>query len=228
MTLAHHQQHAAHHLHGTNQGDDRHHHADRHMAIVEQWNQVEAHGREGKAITGEGHDQAPESRHPHGRGERALLLRARGVWLDLGDRHGLLVRAGDEQPVDQEAHAKVDRRHHFERWPPADALDQELRERNAEGAGEAAEEGHQQDRLSVSRPVDPGDHGEGRLVEDDGLAGAEPDPQRVKHRQRTDPRPYDEECRGQQRAACHQHAAVPAIDPGADRDRAQAGDQQAG
>jgi len=52
--------------------------------------------------------------------------------------------------------------------------------RNAEGAGEAAEEGHQQDRLPVSRPVDPGDHGEGRLVEDDGLAGAEPDPQRVK------------------------------------------------
>ena len=122
----------------------------------------------------------------------------------------------------------VDGGQHLQARPPADALDQELREGNAEGAGQAAEERHQQDRLLVARPVDPGDDGEGRLVEDHGLAGAEPDPHGVEQRQRIDSRPHQHERSREQRAAGHQHAAMPAIDPGADGDRAQARHHQAG
>ena len=130
--------------------------------------------------------------------------------------------------MDEEGDAEIDRRDHQERRPPADALDQELGEGNAEGAGEPAEEGHHQDALPETRAVDPGDHREGRLIEDHRLAGADAEPQRVEHRQRIDLRPHDEHSCRHDRSGGHQLAAMAAVDPVADRDRAEAGHQQPG
>ena len=197
-----HQQHAPHHLHRPDQGDDRHHHAGLDAALVEQRDQVEAHRREGEAVAREGHDQPPEGRHPHRRGQRALA--GRSLFARLADRDRRLLRARHEQRVDQDSDAEIDDRKHDQRRPPVDAFDQQLREGNAESAGQPADERHHQDGLPEARPVDAGDHREGGLVERDRLAGAEAEPDDVEHRQRFDPRPGEHQDGRQQRAAGHQ------------------------
>jgi hypothetical protein len=97
-----------------------------------------------------------------------------------------------------QANADIDRSQHVEARAPADALDQELGEGDAKGAGEPADEGHQQDGLLVARPVNARDDGEGRLIEQHGLAGTKPDPQRIEQRQRIDARPENQQDRRHQ------------------------------
>ncbi len=217
-------------LHRTDQRDDRHHHAHRHAALDQHRNQVEAHRREGEAVACEGHDQAPECRHAdrRGRADCCCGVPDAAVATGFADRHGLFGRSRHEQPVDAGR-----RRPGSITAITSSAGRQPMRSiRNcAKGMPKVLASPPRKVisrmRLLVARAVDAGDHGEGRLVERHRLAGAQPEPHDVEHRQRMDLRPYEQQHGGQQRSAGHQHPAVAAIDPGADRDRAQAGHQQA-
>ncbi len=193
----------------------------------QQQDQVEAHGREGEPVAGKAttRPQRPAPAPPQPMGSSSSLRACR---LTSAIGTAFTCRPRNEQPVDQKRHAKVDRRHHLERRPPAGAFDQELGEGNAEGAGQAAEEGHQENRLPVARAVDPGDHGEGQLVGDDepGRRRGRSTARRTSAANRPSTTPGGAAASSEPPVVSS--AAVPAIDPGADQDGAQAGDQQAG
>ena len=187
---------------------------------------MEAHRREGEPIAREGDDQSPEGRHADRGGQGTSLGDTLLHRLGRGDRHGLFLGSRHDQPVHQ-GHSEDDDPHHVERRPPSDPFDQELREGDAERAGQPAQECHQQDRLLVARPVHARDHRKGGFVQGDGLAGTQPHPQHVEHRQRIDPGPQEEQQGRQHGATGHQETAVSAIDPGAHRNGAEARREEA-
>ena len=123
--------------------------------------------------------------------------------------------------MDDRAKDEVERGEGEEGRAPAEAFDEEVRERNEGRAGEAADEGHDGDAAAGERTEVALQHGKSRLVQDRAHGGAKEDPKRDERFVALDDRPEDEECRREKRSARHDGAPVAPVDEAPDRHRAE-------
>ncbi len=159
-------------------------------------------------------DEAPEGRVPeHAPG----AARGGGAGRSRDPGGGTRRLARDDEEVDRAADGEVDRGERDERLAPAERLDQRVGEGEEHRAGKAADERHDGDAAPGERPEPMRQDGEAGLVEDGAHRRAEPDPDQDEERIAVDPRPQDEERRGDERARRHDGAAVALVDEAAGR-----------
>ena len=124
--------------------------------------------------------------------------------------------AGDER--------QLDHRQDLQRVSPSVGVDEERGQWDEHGAGQAAEQGDDDDRFAIVGAEHPGDDGERGVVERHRRDDADPDADRVELPQLGDVSPREQQRRAGERGDGHHPPPAVAVDPPTPGVGAQAGD----